>query len=93
MSNQHNTVLYVGVSNSLLRRGYEHKNKISYYNSFSKKYNIDKLVYYETFNNIYDAIAREKQLKGGSRKRKVELITKSNPSWKDLYEEINPING
>ena len=93
MTNQHNTVLYVGVSNSLLRRCYEHKNKSSYNNCFTKKYNINKLVYYEEFSHINDAIDREKQLKGGPRKRKIELIEKNNSAWEDLYGELNPIYG
>ena len=88
MTNQYNTVLYVGVTNSLARRGYEHKEKQSYHDSFTKKYNINKLVCYETFENIHNAIAREKQLKAGSRKKKIELINSMNPEWKDLYNEV-----
>ena len=90
MTNKNNTVLYAGVTNSMARRGYEHKIGQSIYNSFTKKYNINKLVYYEIYNDISFAIAREKQIKAGSRKKKIELIRKINPEWKDLYGEILP---
>ena len=86
MTNRNNTVLYIGVTNDLKRRIYQHKTKQA--NSFSKKYNVDKLVYYETCENVKAAIAREKQLKGGSRKKKVDLIESCNPKWQDLYDEI-----
>jgi len=72
----------------LSRRTYEHKTEQSPHNSFTKKYNINKLVYYEIYNDITIAIAREKQIKAGSRKKKIELIKSINPSWKDLYDEI-----
>ena len=90
MTNSHNTVLYAGVTNSLIRRGYEHKEKLNS-SSFTKKYNINKLVYYEIFNNVNDAISREKQIKAGSRQKKIDLINKNNPNWKDLYSELNPL--
>ena len=86
MSNAHNTVLYTGVTNDLARRVYEHKNDLG--GVFVKKYNVHKLVYYEVGDNIHSSIAREKQIKGGSRKKKIELINSLNPEWKDLYEEI-----
>jgi putative endonuclease len=86
LSNRNNSVLYVGITNNLVRRLYEHKNKLV--EGFTKKYNVNKLVYYELFNNPYDAISREKQLKGCGRKRKVELINSINPEWKDLYREL-----
>ena len=86
MTNAHNTVLYTGVTNDLVRRVYEHKNGLG--SAFVKKYNVHKLVYYEQGNDIYATIAREKQIKGGSRKKKIDLINKMNPEWKDLYEEI-----
>lgn len=86
MTNKWNTTLYTGVTNNLKKRIYEHKKK--FINGFSKKYNISKLVYYEVFNSITNAIEREKQLKSGSRKRKIDLIKNMNPEWKDLYEEI-----
>jgi len=84
--NKTNTVIYVGVTNDLKRRVYEHSlKKIP---GFTKTYNVTKLVYYEVFNTVPDAITREKQIKGGSRKKKMDLILKSNPSFKDLYEDI-----
>ena len=86
MTNVNNTTLYVGVTNDIVRRVYEHRNKMI--QGFTSKYNITKLVYYEVFNEISDAIVREKQLKGGSRKKKEELINKLNPNWEDLYEMI-----
>ena len=86
MTNSHNTVLYTGVSNNLARRVYEHKNGLG--SIFTKKYNIHKLVYYEVGDNIHSAIAREKQIKGGSRQKKLDLVNGVNPKWKDLYEEI-----
>jgi len=86
MTNAHNTVLYTGVTNNLARRVYEHKNGLG--SLFVKKYNVHKLVYYEIGSDVNAAIAREKQIKGGSRKKKMDLINKLNPTWKDLYEEI-----
>ena len=86
MTNAHNTVPYTGVTNDLARRVYEHKNGLG--SAFAKKYNGHKLVYYEQGNDIYATIAREKQIKGGSRKKKIDLINKMNPEWKDLYDEI-----
>lgn len=82
MTNKLNTALYTGVTNDFARRVYEHKNKLI--KGFTSKYNITKLVYYEVYNNVTDAIAREKQIKGGSRKKKLELIKKMNPEFKDL---------
>ncbi len=84
MSNQNNTVLYIGVTSNIVKRVYQHKNKA--FKGFTAKYNCDKLVYYEIFDRIEDAIAREKQLKGGSRKRKNELVEGFNHNWKDLSE-------
>ncbi len=86
MTNAHHTVLYTGVTNNLARRVYEHKNGIG--SVFTRRYNVHKLVYYEVGNDIKAAIAREKQIKGGSRKKKIDLINGFNPEWKDLYEEI-----
>jgi putative endonuclease len=74
--------LYIGVTNDLERRLYEHKNKLI--EGFTKKYNLTKLVYYETTTDIRDAIAREKQLKGWLRIKKITLIEESNPGWDDL---------
>ncbi|HQV95396.1 MAG TPA: GIY-YIG nuclease family protein [Anaerolineales bacterium] len=87
MTNAHHTVLYTGVTNNLARRVYEHKNGLG--SVFVKKYNVHKLVYYEIGNDINATIAREKQIKGGSRKKKLDLINSMNPEWKDLYEEIS----
>ncbi len=86
MTNYANTVLYTGVTNDLIRRGYEHKNKIV--KGFTTKYNVNKLVYYEATENIESAILREKQIKAGSRQKKIDLINKSNPEWEDLYNQI-----
>jgi putative endonuclease len=78
--------MYTGVINNLIRRIYEHKEK--FVPGFAKRYNIDKLVYYEVFQDAYNAISREKQIKGGSRQKKIDLINRMNPDWKDLYQEI-----
>lgn len=86
ITNQRNTVLYTGVSGSIVGRIYHHKNKTV--SSFSSKYNLDKLVYYEVFEDINIAIIREKQIKAGNRKKKIELINKFNPEWKDLYSTL-----
>jgi len=86
MTNFKNTVLYTGVTNDLVRRAYEHKNKMV--EGFTKKYNINKLIYYETTENIDSAILREKQIKTGSRQKKLDLINKFNSDWKDLYNQI-----
>lgn len=86
MTNKNNTVLYTGITNNLIRRVYEHKEKLI--DGFTKKYNCTKLVFYEIFSTPYDAIAREKQIKAGSRKKKIDLINKMNPEWKDLYDEL-----
>lgn len=86
LSNKINTVLYVGVTSNLIKRVWEHKNKAV--PGFTARYNVDKLVYYETSESILSAIEREKQIKGGSRKKKTELINSINPQWKDLYEGI-----
>ena len=87
ITNKNNTTLYIGVTSNLIQRIEEHKQK-RYQNSFSARYNLEKLVYYETFQMIADAIGREKQLKGGSRAAKIKLIESINPNWNDLYEEI-----
>lgn len=83
LTNKNNTVLYTGVTNNLLRRCWEHKSQL--HPGFTKRYNVTKLVYYETFNNPSEAIKREKQIKAGSRKKKIELINGLNPEWRDLY--------
>lgn len=86
MTNKLNTVLYIGITNNLTKRVWEHKNKII--KGFTYKYNLNKLVYYEGLDTPYQAITREKQLKGGSRKKKEALINSSNPERKDLYESL-----
>ncbi len=86
LSNKTNSTLYIGVTSDLIKRIWQHKQKLT--EGFTQKYNVDKLVYYEQYENIQEAILREKQLKGGSRKKKVELIEKVNPGWVDLYESI-----
>ena len=86
MTNKTNRVLYTGVTNNLKRRVYEHKEKLI--EGFTKKYNVTKLVYYEVGCDIRQAILREKQIKGGSRQKKIDLINKMNTEWKDLYDEI-----
>jgi putative endonuclease len=86
LTNMGNNVLYTGVTNDLKRRIYEHKEKLI--DGFTKKYNIDRLVYCEFTGNVSSAIKREKQIKSGSRKKKVELIKRDNPCWDDLYDSI-----
>ena len=90
LTNKNNTTLYIGVTSNLPKRILEHKEK-RYENSFSARYNLNKLVYFEQFQIIGDAIAREKQLKGGNRVTKINLINNFNPNWNDLYEEIKDI--
>lgn len=84
MTNKTHTTLYTGVSGGLDGRVLQHK--LKQVKGFTRKYNITKLVYYEEYQYINDAIAREKQIKGGSRKKKINLINNMNPAWKDLSE-------
>ena len=86
MTNAANSVLYTGVTSDLKKRAYEHRNKLI--EGFTNTYNIIKLVHYETFTEPLLAIAREKQIKGGSRLKKINLINYKNDTWKDLYDEI-----
>ena len=86
MTNKHNRVLYTGVTNNLVRRVYEHKNKLV--KGFSSRYNTDKLVYYDICLDAENTIHREKQIKGWIRKKKEFLIESINPEWRDLSEEI-----
>lgn len=86
MTNDYNTALYTGVTSNLLRRVTEHKDKMI--SGFTSKYNVTKLVHYEEFATMEEAISREKQIKGGSRQKKISLISKANPEWKDLYDEF-----
>ena len=85
LSNWNNKVLYIGVTNDINRRIYEHKNKLV--DGFTKKYNVSKLVYLEEVSDVKAAITREKQLKGWNRQKKEVLINNMNPEWKDLYGE------
>ena len=86
LTNKKNGTLYVGVTSDLIKRMWQHKNK--FVDGFSKRYNLDKLVYFEQFDSIQKAIEREKQLKGKLRQKKIDLIEKENPGWQDLYEII-----
>jgi len=86
LTNKNNTVLYTGVTSNLVKRTIQHKEKSV--PGFTKRYNIDKLVYFEFYTDIRDAIAREKQIKAGSRKKKIELIESMNPEWSDLFGDI-----
>ncbi len=87
LANQTNSVLYVGVTSNLKKRVYEYQHRLV--DGFTKKYNVDKLVYYEIFDSIENAILREKQIKGWIRKRKNELIESNNPRWNELYETLD----
>ena len=86
MTNKRHTVLYTGVTSNLPKRVWEHKEKAV--EGFTKRYNITKLVYYETCSDALGAIAREKQIKGGSRKKKLDLINSMNHEWRDLSDEL-----
>ena len=86
MANAHNTVLYTGVTADLKRRVWQHKEKLA--DSFTKRYNVTKLVYYEECDDVRVAIEREKQIKGGSRQKKVDLINAMNSDWRDLGDEL-----
>ncbi|DAA91152.1 TPA: excinuclease ABC subunit C [Candidatus Gastranaerophilales bacterium HUM_6] len=86
LANKNNSTIYIGVTNDLVRRIYEHKNNVV--KGFTQKYNVHKLVYFEQTENIENAIIREKQLKNYSRERKEELINNVNPNWEDLYPHI-----
>ena len=86
MTNKGNAVVYTGVTGDLKRRVYEHKEKLV--DGFTRKYNINRLVYYEVFEDIENAILREKQIKGGSIGKKNELIDTMNKEWRDLYRDL-----
>ena len=88
VNNKNHTVLYTGVTSALRKRIWEHKNK-TYPRSFSARYNVDELVFYEAFFDIGEAIAREKQIKGGSRQKKIDMINDFNPAWRDLFEDLD----
>ena len=87
LTNQHNNVIYTGVTNDLIRRVYEHKNHLDK-SSFTARYNVEKLVYFEVSSDVNSAIEREKQIKGWNRKRKNKLVESKNPCWEDLYDTI-----
>jgi putative endonuclease len=86
LASRKNGTLYVGVTSDLIRRVWEHQNKLV--EGFTKKYNTDKLVYFEQCSDVESAISREKRLKKYNRKWKLELIGKANPEWRDLYSEL-----
>lgn len=101
LTNWNNKVLYIGVTNDLKRRVYEHKNAVvckkiasqkalamTHKGSFTQKYNVNKLVYYEICEEIEGAISREKQIKAGSRQKKNELVSRMNPGWEDLADRL-----
>lgn len=86
VTNKWNKVLYTGITNDLIRRVQEHKDKII--QGFTKRYNLNKLVYYEVTESIESAILREKQIKGGSRNDKITLVNSKNDDWHDLFDEL-----
>ena len=87
MSNTHRNLLYTGITNDLARRVYEHKHHLDK-GSYTDRYNIEYLVYFESTSDVKEAIVREKQIKGWNRKRKNKLVESKNPDWTDLYEKI-----
>ena len=89
LASQGNGTVYVGMTNDLIRRVYEHKNNLI--EGFTKKYSVHLLVYYEQYHEVQNALVREKQLKKWNRKWKLDLIEKDNPNWTDLYEELSPV--
>ncbi len=86
MTNRHHSVLYTGVTNDLVRRVFQHREKIV--PGFTTRYNVDQLVFFEATSDVGAAIAREKQIKGGSRRKKIVLIEEMNPTWRDLYDDL-----
>ena len=86
VTNQRKTVLYTGITSELVKRTIQHKEKK--FPGFTQRYNVDRLVYYESHEMVEDAIKREKQIKGWTRRKKEKLINKFNPEWKDLFEDI-----
>ena len=87
LSNAMDTVIYTGVTNNIVRRGYEHRNDLDP-GSFTAKYKVHKLVYFEVTSSSYEAVSREKQIKKWNRKRKNKLVELMNPKWLDLYETL-----
>ncbi len=90
MTNRHHTTLYTGVTSNLPQRVLQHKERF-FEQSFTSRYNLYLLVYWESFQEIGDAISREKQIKAGSRQKKLDLINSLNPEWRDLTEDIENI--
>jgi len=88
LASKRNGTLYIGVTNDLIRRVFEHKN--NFVKGFTKKYNVKRLVYFEEYKDIRDALAREKRLKKWKRKWEIALIEEKNPEWDDLYEKWIP---
>jgi putative endonuclease len=86
LTNKPGGTLYTGVTSDLIKRIWQHKNKLT--KGFSEKYNLTELVYFELYEDMYQAITREKQIKSGSRKAKLKLIESMNPQWRDLYPDI-----
>ena len=86
LTNKPNGTLYTGVTSDLPKRIWQHRNRIS--KGFCAKYNLTRLVYFELYEDMYEAISREKQIKAGSRKAKIKLIDRINPAWRDLYPDI-----
>jgi putative endonuclease len=86
MANKNHTVFYIGITNNLVRRVYEHKEKLV--EGFTRRYGLTKLAYYEVVSIAEAAIGREKQLKGGSRQNKLDLVKQMNPKWLDMYDQI-----
>ncbi|MBC7765214.1 MAG: GIY-YIG nuclease family protein [Hyphomonadaceae bacterium] len=89
MTNKHHTVLYTGMTNDLMRRVFEHKDGKTA--GFTQIYNVHKLIYFETSSDVQSVIAREKQIKGWARQKKIDLIATTNPNWNDLYNELMDI--
>ena len=87
LTNEMGNVLYTGVTNDLIKRVYEHKHHLDK-GSFTARYNVEKLVYFEVTSDIESAIAREKQIKGWNRKRKNKLVESKNPNWNELYDSL-----
>ena len=86
MTNRSNKVLYTGLTNELRYRSYQHKHKLI--RGFTSRYNVTKLVWYEPHEDVWAAIAREKQIKAGSRQKKIDLVNKMNADWRDLYNDL-----
>lgn len=86
MTNKIYTVLYTGITNSIIRRNFEHKSKLV--RGFTEKYNVNKLIYFKEFGTALEAITEEKRIKGWTRKKKIDLINSINPEWRDLSKDF-----